>query len=257
MSLADWVEQFKSKLRNVWQQLFWMHLEDPSDPALTLTTGGNKLQLDLEWAKNRPTALIHNPDMFDRFLEGAEPIADNDSPFLGGVNEMESDHLRGYRHKWPGCCYSLMQNPEGHPSHSAGPTLQTVISACGLMWADASALTNNDSDWQQGALSRQMLASEMLTSQGFRVKPSHRSDFGTEDNYIQCSYQLRLPGRDPQHCKAQAGNSVNVNAMGLLLMHGYAHYGSSGSSSNPVGAPLAQFDDDFLNEVSCGLLSPC
>ncbi len=237
--LSDFVQQFFVGLRNCWQMLFYMHLEDAS----SMTVIDDELRRDLQWAKDRPSSLANLPDAMNDFV-GATMSPDNVSPFLAGINHMESLHLSGYRELWPNHCYSLMQNPWDHPSKSHGRSLQCIIKSTGLYWADQSALQAGDAKTQSyhtRSLSRHMMGSEFLTGQGFRVRPQDTTHLG----YTQSSFNIPCSARCGQHVKSQAGNAVNINAMGLLMLASYCHYGQRTVAD--------QFDDPFLKAFSMAI----
>ena len=237
--LSDFVQQFFVGLRNCWQMLFYMHLEDAS----SMTVIDDELRRDLQWAKDRPSSLANLPGAMNDFV-GATMSPDNDSPFLAGINHMESLHLSGYRELWPNHCYSLMQNPWDHPSKSHGRSLQCIIKSTGLYWADQSALqagVAKTQSYHTRSLSRHMIRSEFLTGQGFRVRPQDTTHLG----YTQSSFNIPCSARCGQHVKSQAGNAVNINAMGLLMLASYCHYGQRTVAD--------QFDDPFLKAFSMAI----
>lgn len=189
--------------------------------AFAMNTVGlqSELQDELAWARGRKASLYNADDADLRGVLAAEcqPWGISVSGVLALVNESiwtraliasearrlfmyrELNSNRGYSQEFMVCCPG--QDPLTHPFLSGTQAMGAIISSSSVVWADGLA----EPRW--------LVPSELLLTQGFVSQPEHHSIAG-----FSTPFSRWRPGRQRQHVLSQAGNSMNVQVMGHLIV---------------------------------------
>ena len=196
--LARFTQRFQRCCAWAWREFFWLHLLCPEDTE-QCSAVANELNEDIAWAQSRRSC-AH---------AGAEPLeAPNHlASFERALSSMEVKHLHGYEEiiDLRTAAAQLNQHPGEHPMHSRGTALHCVIHNMGLIFTRAVCPP------------RWLSASEALGVQGFRLHPATRNS----SEVAQCSFQMPRPSRVGRTVRAQAGNSMHVQAIGMVILHSY------------------------------------
>lgn len=122
--------------------------------------------------------------------------------FYECLSPVVREWLHEYIRRWPGCVYNLNQNPFGFAVRSTTTTLNTVIKNAGQMWSHIHK--------------RWLTPSELLVAQGFPVRSSFTHGRPC------CSFAVERPPHMPPRKRSaiigQAGNSMNCNIAGIMLL---------------------------------------
>ena len=156
----------------------------------------SELQFELEWARGRPASKRNNSS--DR--TGAH------SEFEAALTPTESRWLRKYEQLCgdSGAAVSLGQDPDCHAMHNAGKfTLGAIIKNSGIVYSTIHH--------------RWLAPSEFLATQCFPVFPD-LSAHGETCSFSKCRSALGLPPRRRAVIIEQAGNSMNLNMIGVAWL---------------------------------------
>ena len=133
------------------------------------------------------------------------PAALARTKFYRALSQSERDRLHIFETNWPGLAYALGQDPKKRPLRSPGPgQIFTLITSTQIAWVDTAQ--------------RWLLPLEQLLLQGFptgmRMCPPKPV----------CSFDVpRKSGTRARNCVChQAGNSMNVNCVGNIILFALA-----------------------------------
>ena len=199
-SLVDPLSNFSKRVRRecacTFREYFWQHTVDP-EFAANDSTIPFELESDRKWVASRKTVPRHN-------VPHGAPATDL---YLNSLTSMERMHLELYKENRHDTdhVFQLNQHGRDRPIHSHGPLLMTLIRNMGICWTAAV----QPARWMSG--------SEALCAMGFRLAPCARVP------YVQCSFQVRRTGRTARVCRQQAGNTMHVSSIGVVLAHSFAN----------------------------------
>ena len=187
-TLEEWTRRWHRTCCFSWLDFFWQTAED-------------ELMHELQWAQGRKTC----PNKCDKIEVN---MSDSDC-FIRGLNRMELGFLTGYKKivNMEKTAVQLNQDPADHAQHSRGDTLHCIIRNCGLIFTAHPGVFPL----------RWLTASESLSAQGFRTKPSMRQLSRVEPNSVATSFHIERI-RHPQTVRGQAGNAMHVNCVGVVLL---------------------------------------
>ena len=186
--------------KHVCERLQWPEFEKrfrrhcAIDWSAYFIAGKHELEKELEWAKQRPSLKKPPSRRLSR------------SPFEAALNNMEWDFLTKYKDMHKGCDLVVMlnQNPDKHAHTSAGKrTLPTLIKNTHMLYS-----TRHH---------RWLTPYELLVVQNFPVY-DFLSQHGETCSFNRARETLRLSPRRRSVICEQAGNSMNVNVMGIALL---------------------------------------
>lgn len=162
----------------------------------------NELETELAWAQSRPMcqALGREPALC---------LSDPD-PFTKCLTWGEEQFRCSYEHSHPGQVWQLNQNPDSDfgAASSNGFAFPTITANAHMLFTDCV----KPARWLAG--------SEALAMQSFPVVPGL---WGIDQaNFPRlCSFNVANPKRTSRQMLAQAGNSMNVQCMTVLALHGF------------------------------------
>ena len=117
-----------------------------------------------------------------------------------------------YSISYPGEACQLNQNPDtGFGAVSRSGRLPTIIGNCHMLWSD------------RARPRRWMMGTEALCTQAFPVTPQ-LFELGAGELPVLCSFNLPRAGRNARCMLTQAGNSMNVLVMSVILLHGLTQW---------------------------------
>ena len=154
-----------------------------------LVADAAELAGELEWASSRKGAL------------GSAPDFANPTEFVKALTKFEQQNLKAYMDRWPGCCYMLAQDAKKQPARSNTQCLCTLIRNTHI------CMSSEHLRW--------FTAKELLVAQAFPAIPTLLVDSRpvTSFNIERAAKRKRVA------MVQQAGNSMNVNMVGALLLY--------------------------------------
>ena len=191
-------------------------------------------------AKRKAWARLHHT---------TEDEAPFDPPAEECLTSMEAFHLQGYKELFGSsqCVVALNQNPREHPQHNAirsgahgqkkwtsKQCLQTVIKNAGTMWS-----------LKHG---RWILPDELVTTQCFPPPGSGIAYMGAMSCYDMDREAAGFGPRLNHWVVAQVGNGMNVNVIGIGILHVLFNYAQALQAGTALGGRsiIEQLDASFL-----------
>lgn len=159
----------------------------------------DELEAELSWAQGRVGSMAHGQP---------ELTLASEEPFAKSLTFGEDRFLASYRHSRPGQAWQLNQNPDsGFGSSSNDTSLPTVIANMHMLYTD------------RVVPGRWLAGSEALSTQGFPVMP-FLWNIRPEKFPPLCTFNIPSSTRTSRRMLTQAGNSMNVMVMSVLMLHG-------------------------------------
>ena len=189
-------------LRCAAQRYFYLHKYGPQKLPVE-----DELQQELSWASSRPSSQAVSAAHALRWDEDKDQ-----EPWKQALNLSEERFRVSYMTSSPDEVVQLNQNPDnGFGATSRRGQLQTIIGNAHMLWTEVISPC------------RWMAGSEALATLGFPVVP-YLWGLRPEEFPHLCAFNVPRTGRTSRTMLIQAGNSMNVYVMAVILLHGLTQW---------------------------------
>ena len=183
---------------------YYLHKEPNLELAGTLLPVPNELEQELKWAQSRPLSRAYGLSELN--------FKEDDNAFLKALNFGEESFRLSYALTHPNQAWQLNQNPEsGFGAASTDHCFPTVVANAHMLFTE------------KIVPARWIMGSEALATQGFPIIP-FLWNIHPEQFPKLCSFNKPRPDRTSRHLLTQAGNSMNVYVMTLMMLHGLVEW---------------------------------